>query len=57
MTTTVRQAAVQCINTLELSYQKSKTPRTRQVRGVLARREGFEPPAFWSVARRSIQLS
>ena len=23
----------------------------------LARREGFEPPAFWSVARRSIQLS
>ena len=25
--------------------------------GVLARREGFEPPAFWSVARRSIQLS
>ena len=25
--------------------------------GFLARREGFEPPAFWSVARRSIQLS
>ncbi len=23
----------------------------------MARREGFEPPAFWSVARRSIQLS
>ena len=23
----------------------------------LARLEGFEPPAFWSVARRSIQLS
>ncbi len=23
----------------------------------LVRREGFEPPAFWSVARRSIQLS
>ncbi len=23
----------------------------------LARHEGFEPPAFWSVARRSIQLS
>ena len=22
-----------------------------------ARREGFEPPTFWSVARRSIQLS
>ena len=24
---------------------------------LLARHEGFEPPAFWSVARRSIQLS
>ena len=24
---------------------------------IMARREGFEPPAFWSVARRSIQLS
>ena len=23
----------------------------------LARRRGFEPPTFWSVARRSIQLS
>ena len=23
----------------------------------LVRPEGFEPPAFWSVARRSIQLS
>ena len=23
----------------------------------LVRHEGFEPPAFWSVARRSIQLS
>ena len=25
--------------------------------GLLVRPEGFEPPAFWSVARRSIQLS
>ena len=24
---------------------------------LLVRPEGFEPPAFWSVARRSIQLS
>ena len=36
----------------------NKTPDTaKAVSGVLARREGFEPPAFWSVARRSIQLS
>ena len=24
---------------------------------IMARLEGFEPPAFWSVAKRSIQLS
>ena len=26
-------------------------------RDILARRKGFEPLTFWSVARRSIQLS
>ena len=36
---------------------KTKRPETLRVRVFLARREGFEPPAFWSVARRSIQLS
>ena len=36
---------------------KTKIPEILRFRGILARREGFEPPAFWSVARRSIQLS
>ena len=36
---------------------KTKIPEILRFRGFLARREGFEPPAFWSVARRSIQLS
>ena len=36
---------------------KTKRPETERFRVFLARREGFEPPAFWSVARRSIQLS
>ena len=36
---------------------KTKIPEILRFRGLLARREGFEPPAFWSVARRSIQLS
>ena len=36
---------------------QTKRPETLQFRIFLARREGFEPPAFWSVARRSIQLS
>ena len=36
---------------------KTKRPETLRFRVFLARREGFEPPAFWSVARRSIQLS
>ena len=38
-------------------WKKTKqNPSSFRTRG-LARREGFEPPAFWSVARRSIQLS
>ena len=37
-----------------LLLKKYKKPT---VFSCLARREGFEPPAFWSVARRSIQLS
>ena len=28
---------------------KSKSPRNQTIRGLLVRREGFEPPAFWSV--------
>ena len=36
---------------------KTKILEILRFRGFLARREGFEPPAFWSVARRSIQLS
>ena len=36
---------------------KQKDPKPLRFRVFLARREGFEPPAFWSVARRSIQLS
>ena len=36
---------------------QTKRPETLRFRVFLARREGFEPPAFWSVARRSIQLS
>ena len=36
---------------------KQKDPKPQRFRVFLARREGFEPPAFWSVARRSIQLS
>ena len=35
--------------------QKSRHPM-RGI-GILARRKGFEPLTFWSVARRSIQLS
>ena len=30
---------------------------SRMITRFLARRRGFEPPTFWSVARRSIQLS
>ena len=29
---------------------KTKIPEILRFRGFLARREGFEPPAFWSVA-------
>ncbi len=40
---------------------KEKAKKVLQSQGLqdffMARREGFEPPAFWSVARRSIQLS
>ena len=36
---------------------KTKILEIVRFQGFLARREGFEPPAFWSVARRSIQLS
>ena len=36
---------------------KQKAPEIKDFRSFLVRREGFEPPAFWSVARRSIQLS
>ncbi len=36
---------------------QTKSPEALRFRVFLARREGFEPPAFWSVARRSIQLS
>ena len=32
-----------------LGYQKAKDLKIRRFRGLLARREGFEPPAFWSV--------
>ena len=32
-----------------LGYQKAKVPEIIRFRGLLARREGFEPPAFWSV--------
>ncbi len=43
---------------LQKVQKESKTPeKSTDFSGVLARREGFEPPAFWSVARRSIQLS
>ena len=37
---------------------KEKTSKPLRYKGFeVVRREGFEPPAFWSVARRSIQLS
>ena len=40
------------------SVEKNKKPLiSNEISGFLVRREGFEPPAFWSVARRSIQLS
>ena len=32
-----------------LGYQKAKVLEIRRFRELLARREGFEPPAFWSV--------
>ena len=32
-----------------LGYQKAKDLEIRRFRGLLARREGFEPPPFWSV--------
>ena len=34
-----------------------KTSEQSELCSDVVRREGFEPPAFWSVARRSIQLS
>ena len=36
-----------------------KVPASEWMRGpfALVRLKGFEPPTFWSVARRSIQLS
>ena len=36
---------------------QKKLVKSKDFTSFLARREGFEPPAFWSVARRSIQLS
>ncbi len=36
--------------------QKNK-PEQSKLCSDMARLEGFEPPAFWSVAKRSIQLS
>ena len=32
-------------------------PPAFQIEGVLVRPEGVEPPTFWFVAKRSIQLS
>ena len=47
------------VNRLKSSIELyEKTPEPLHYNGFgVARREGFEPPAFWSVARRSIQLS
>ncbi len=39
-----------------LSQPKNK-PEQSSICSDVARLEGFEPPAFWSVAKRSIQLS
>ncbi len=39
-----------------LDWQNAKTSE-QEVCSDVARLEGFEPPAFWSVAKRSIQLS
>ena len=39
------------------SGQNKRVPKSCDFGTLLVRREGFEPPAFWSVARRSIQLS
>ena len=36
---------------------KNKATEIQRISVDLVRPEGFEPPAFWSVARRSIQLS
>ena len=49
---------VACIFFVNTSWQAIfQLTRPRKRGGTLARHEGFEPPAFWSVARRSIQLS
>ena len=37
--------------------KKKNNPTADGDRVVLARRKGFEPLTFWSVARHSIQLS
>ena len=34
----------------------NKNKAANYIAALLAYHEGFEPPAFWSVARRSIQL-
>ena len=40
-----------------LEKSTKNPPISKKSAGLLVRPEGFEPPAFWSVARRSIQLS
>ena len=43
---------------MKLILRKNKNREPIEInRFAVVRREGFEPPAFWSVARRSIQLS
>ncbi len=58
-----RESAVQAIENYVQTCGKRNpskilmSPRWRKLLKTLARSGGFEPPAFWSVARRSIQLS
>jgi hypothetical protein len=47
------------LNRRHKDFQSSALPTElpRHTKYLMAYLEGFEPPAFWSVARRSIQLS